>query len=449
MNDNSISFVKIATNEVIDLIATARNRIIFVKPAFLVTEMKAILSAAEKGIEVTLYMEAGDSAIRYGFGETAALKLLEEKLDKVSICLADRIRVGILVVDDNSSVYMPNLTMIEEESSNLSFPNGFQCSSQITKDIVKQFLTSKNEELNNQKPDNVIIFPGGYIPTFAADVVIDDIRSSLENLEQNPATDPTKLQKVNFYRNNYKILKMQICGIRIRDKQVSLRPFYSFLPEIDKRLKSSWEIFTSEDIDLLQSTKLFEIELEKLKKEYLIDAGRFGYIIEKNKKDEFITAIKKLKDDYTEYFRGNPSEAIRKRFENNITEKAEIERPDIKEILKTSRLNLEAYLYTLCPTDEDFIAKIFNKNRYLKSKYKGSKRDAETIFHIISEFIEFFILDDLKFADVDELIESIDIKCDCYDVSDELLFDNNDFTSIIDKYKLDLRSNSCGYEVIK
>lgn len=447
MSDNAISLVKITTDEILNLISSAKNKIIFVKPAFHRIEMEAIVSVAEKGIEVTLYLEAGDSAIRYGFGETNALKLLEENLDLVSICLAERIRVGILVVDDNSIVYMPNLTMIEEESSNLSFPNGFLCSSQITKDIVKQFLSSQNEDMNNQKADNVIIFPGGYIPTSAADVVIDDIKTSLENLEQNPAIDPIKLRKVNFYRNNYKILKMQICGIRIRDKQISLRPFYSFLPEIDKRLKSSWEIFTSEDIDLLQSTKLFEMELEKLKKEYLIDAGRFGYIIEVNKKGKFIKELQVLKEDYKQYFCGTASEEVVKRFEDNIEDKSETDRVPICELIKISRMNLEQYLYSLCPTENEFLSKIFSKYRHLKRGY--TVNNVEEMSNVIVEFVSIFVFDVLKFPDLEQMINNIDIKWDCYDISDELLFENPDFESIISEYNLDFRDNSSGYKPLE
>lgn len=47
---------------------------------------------------------------------------------------------------------------------------------------------------------------------------------------------------------------------------------------------------------------------------------------------------------------------------------------------------------------------------------------------------------------MEKIIDSIDFKIIWYDVSDELLFENEDFKKYIDEKKSEIRDNSEGYE---
>lgn len=448
MNSSSVSFIKVTTNEIIEFISSAKERIIFVKPAFFKKEIESIFQGSKQNDPlVTIYMESGDSAIRYGFGETDALELLNEKLGKIEVHIANRIRVAILIVDDRAIVYMPNLTFIEEESKELTFPNGFLCNKEVIEDIVKQFVPNQTANKKIEKLDNVVILPGGHIPLLDSNVVANDIIKSIENLKKNPAVDPAKLNKVNFYRNNYKILKMQIWGVRINNKSINIKPFYSLLPEINKRLKSSWNIFTLEDINKLQNTKLFEVELSKIKeeyKDYLFDAGRFGSIININKKEEYIKSINKLKDDFKNYLGKEPSDEVRNRFEMNITNKeSQVKKINLEEILQESKKQLEQHLLKLCPKDDEFLEKVFRDYRHLRKELKNNQKSVD---EVLKEFVTLFVSNKLKFIDAEEIIEKIDIKFDWYDISDELLFDNDDFKEIIKQYNLEFRENLIGYK---
>lgn len=448
MNNNSVSFIRVSTNEILDFIASAKNRIIFAKRAFTRNEIEAILNVIKtNNISGTIYMEAGDSATRYGFGETEALELLRQNFERIEVHTTNRIKVGVLVVDESAIFYMPNLTFIEEESNEQAFPNGILCGSEVTNDIVRQFDFQQNTNEKIDRVGNVIALPGGHNPLLDRNKVKENLLESLKNLKNNPAIDPAKLNKVNFYRNKYKLVKMQICGVRINNKSISIKPFYSLLPEINERLKSSWNIFTLEDINELQDTKLFEIELAKIKdsyKEYLFDAGRFGSIIDVNKKAAFVESINKLKEDFKSYLGNDPSDEVRKRFESNISNKQLIvEKPALKTILQKSRTQLEEHLLKLCTKDDDFMGKVFSEYRHLKNKLN---EDRHNLDEILKEFVALFVSNKLKFTEAKEIIDKIDIKCDWYDISDELLFDNKDFAKYIEEYNLDFRKNLIGYE---
>lgn len=244
-NSEVVSFVRVTTEDVLKFIAASRERIIYVKPAFMEKEVKTLLDVVNhKGVSCDLFMEAGDNAIRYGFGETTALNLLNENISKLNIQIADRIRIVVLVVDDKALVYMPNISFIEEESSELTFPNGFLCNETFTTEIVNQFTVKKDnveiiKSVENgiiEKVENVYFLPGVYNAGHSKADVKQDVENSLIKLKSNPAVDPANLTKISFYRNNYKIMKMQIYGVRIENKRINLKPFYAMLPDANEQL---------------------------------------------------------------------------------------------------------------------------------------------------------------------------------------------------------------------
>ena len=184
MYNNPVSFIKVTTNEVIDFIASAKKRIIFAKPSFFKNEIEAIIDTKyQEDIFVEIYMEAGESAIRYGFGETSALELISANIGLFDTHLADRIRIAILIVDNNALVYMPNLSFIEEESNALTFPNGFLCNEDVTEDIFRQFTARNSDNIIMEKLENVLFFPGVNILSLNNDdAVINNMESSIKNL---------------------------------------------------------------------------------------------------------------------------------------------------------------------------------------------------------------------------------------------------------------------------
>lgn len=444
----AVDFIKVTTEEILKFIASAKKKIIFAKPAFLLKEVEALYKAVKvNSVECQLYMEAGDGAIRYGFGETSALELMEKHSEDINIHIAGRIRIAVLIVDEKALVYMPNIAFIEEETIELAFPNGLLCNQEVSEQILSQFDGKGEKPRTIGQDDNVIIFPKGSIPTSNIGEVNNNIVKSLESLKKNPAIDPAKLRMVNFYRNNYKILKIQVSGVKIENKRINLKPFYTLLPDTTEKLISSWSILTREEIEELQDTLSFEKELDKLKenyKSYIFNAGRFGLIIDVKIKDEFAKELDQLKEDFKSYLQKKGDDTVKKRFGKYQTKS---DSKELKTILDESREQLKIYLLQLCRRDDDFILTIFAKDKQLNNKYEGKiPGDDETRELLLKEFVEFFVFYKLDFTSVDEIINSIDIKKDILDISDEMIFENPDFERFVQKYNLDLRNNSTGFE---
>ena len=240
-----ISLLKIGGDDVLDYIAKAKERIIFAKPAFFAVEIDALLKAKENNkINVDLYIEPGDKSIRLGFGEKAALDLINNNQHCFNIQLAERIRMAVLCVDNTALLYAPNLSFAEAETPKSTFANGILCDESVSINLIKQFPILEDKTPAKEKAmDNVFILPGGYIPDDTIIKLQNDIKNTIintiESLNANPAVDPSQLQKISVYRNNYKIVRQQINGIKIENKTINLKPFYKLIPDQVDQLRSS------------------------------------------------------------------------------------------------------------------------------------------------------------------------------------------------------------------
>jgi len=158
---NVLKFVKVTENDLLSFISSAKKRIIFAKSAFTKKEVECILDTIDRSrVSCNLYIEAGDKAIRFGFGETEALKLLDDNLGKINLHIADRIRMAILIVDNEALMYSPNLSFIEEELQGMIFPNGFFGRDSITELILQEFDIEEVINVDPKSVFKVIPFPG-------------------------------------------------------------------------------------------------------------------------------------------------------------------------------------------------------------------------------------------------------------------------------------------------
>ena len=224
----------------------------------------------------------------------------------------DKIRIAIVIIDNKSLVYTPNISLFEENCIEEIIPNGLLGNSAISEQMdIELFNNEKQLLINGEK-----LFLS-LNSELAADRYINiqqNICKTINNLSVNPPIGLTRLRKVNFYRNNYKLVKIQSIGIRIKNKKISLRPFTLMLDNRDEREARSWNIFSTDDLKKLGDTKLFYSELKKIIENYLLDAGRFGYILNIYKKQKFDKEIKELKDEFIEFIKGENKENKNNRF---------------------------------------------------------------------------------------------------------------------------------------
>jgi len=446
-----IKFVTATQNKLLEFISTAKEKIVIAKPSYTKAEISTILDVINNSnIKNKLYIESGDNAIRYGFGETEAIKLINNNLSILNVQTVGRIRLSIVVIDNKTLIYAQNILFMEDETTDMTFPNGILGDEEITDMILKEIYyedeenTKKNDErlLNSNK---VIPFPKCIIESKNNREVKCNLQDMITSLEINPQVDPARLNLVNFYRNKYKLVKITRSGLKINNKTVSLRPFKNMLTNLSEHSKRSWTVFKSEDIKKLENMNLFKEELNIILSKYLKNAGRFGQIIKVGDKKKFSSEIEQLEKEFLNFVQGKIEDKTKNRFYNQTKDNKEDKqdtKKNINDFIKTSKEELMSELIETCKNDKGFIENMFEKDRYLKNKVKNKNK---TIEGAKKEFIEKFIENELRFPDVDEIIQRINIKVDYYDISDELLNDNDDFQKIIDKLDIECREYEKGY----
>jgi len=439
MKLNDISFVNLTKDSIELFLNKAKKRIIFAKPAFYEDEINLILELKNaKNLQCELYFEAADHAIRLGFGDPAALKSILSEKDGISLQLVNRIKLAILIVDEEILIYSPKIVFIDDDEIKNELPSGLIGGRELTRTIL-EFFPPYQIELEITEEKSVDIFDIPKIIEKQKKAIIEEIKEAIKKLDNTPPTNPRHLKQMFYYTNKYKIVKYEMLGIQIKNKKLNLNPFIKLLPEQNERLKSSWNIFSKEDFDQLQDMERLRSEVDSIVNKYLIDIGRFGYIVPVESKKDFESDIKKAKTDFKAYIKGEVGEG------NLFSSESKNEsRPNITAALLNSREELLKYLQTI---SESHVGKIIGLDRHLAQNVKKQKlTESEALKEYISQFID----NKLKFPLEEEIINRIDIRMDYYDVSNELLYDNEDFKEIMTAKGIieeNLRENKEGREV--
>ena len=134
-----IKFAQITSEVLEQFLASATRRIVIAKAGYSVAEVNQLVQLVQTNkISCTLYMEEGENAIRYGFGESEALPILMENLDLLNVQSVNQIRMALVIVDDMALVYAPVALAWEEAPKTLEFPNGFFGDKSIAEALFKQ-----------------------------------------------------------------------------------------------------------------------------------------------------------------------------------------------------------------------------------------------------------------------------------------------------------------------
>ena len=424
--NSEVHLIEVTKDGLLDFLKTARRKILIAKPGYSRDEIETILGLIKNHqIESTVYVDPDESVVRYGFGEAEALKMAKDNVGALNLQTIHGIRLSVVIVDDKGLIFTPAALSWEEEPKELVYPNGLEGGKTLVDQLLEQFNATGSEQ---SLPRNVTTFPTVTIQEIQKVVTEQSLNETIEALEKNPPVDPAELRKVNFYRNLYKLMKYQIRGVQVRNKTLDLRPFNKLFPESNKHLKRSWQVFSSEDIENISEFPGFRNEILDLVDQHTVDVGRHGYLMALDKKKTLEDLIDKKEEGFMESLKkeGGPGEALRA-------------------TLSQSRTGLANYLAKEVNAAQQFPEALFADNRILLKKLSDQNCSKEDKARIVQEVIEDFIEYELKFPEVKVLIDAVEVKLDYYDVSDELLNDE-DFKKRLSKAGIKPREYDEGYE---
>jgi hypothetical protein len=161
---------------------------------------------------------------------------------------------------------------------------------------------------------------------------------------------------------------------------------------------------------------------------YCIDVGRHGYLIPLSKKREFEANIKKKKEAFMVTLKSEEGSGSA-----------------LEQILGASRGKLNLYLVQEIMADLNCLDRLCADNRMAIKRLKDKDRPDHEKSQILQEVVDDFIDNKLRFPKTTDLISSVDVVFDYYDVSDELLSDD-EFKNVIKAAGIDPRTYSNGFE---
>ncbi len=443
-NNSTIQLVYATKEVILSFIRGAKEKIFIAKPGYTEKEIIFLIELIEKNnVKCTTYIDPDESAIRFGFGESKAIKVAQEKMEILNLQTIKGIRLSIVIVDDKALIFTPAALSWEEEPTELAYPNGLIGGKDLVDKILLQF--SGPDQLPPAL-ENITIFPTTTIQQVKKTITEATLKQTLEALEKNPPVDPSTLRQVNLYRNLYKLIKMEVRGANIKNKSLDLRQFNKIFPDINQRLKSSWIVFTNEDIDNLILPKKFSYLISKIEQKLTFDAGRFGRLIKTTDKHHFEKNIERAKMAFINAMKNNIEKisvctSIKKdRKITNTSDKKAI--MSLAVLLQESKKGLIEYLSFTAIQKKDCWGKLFSDNKALYRMMKQNElNETEALNCVIEDFVD----NRLKFPKTDEMIEAIDVKLAYYDVSNELLNDE-EFIKVLDEYGLKVRKYDSAYE---
>jgi len=433
-----IKFTQVTPDILEQFLATANRRIVIAKAGYSVKEIEQLLNLVnQKKITCDLYMEEGENAVRYGYGESEALLLLKNHLNIINIQSANQIRMAIVIVDDAVLAYTPVALAWEKIPDKLEFPNGFFGGKSMTDTLFKQ-MGGEVITLPLEKESKLIISVPP-IPLKKSETIKAELEKTCKALDENPSVDPATLRKTTFYRNKFKLLKMTMHGAKVKNKRIDLRPFNSLFPGTNNRLKASWLVLTSEDAKKISVMGNFLSKIEKEIGKITINTGRHGKLIKRKNRPGLEKKINDLVTELSDTLKGEKF---------NLKQEAIGSQPgDLKTILTDSKKSLSEYLYLLAIEEENCWDKLFAHERTLFRKLKDENNNLSPEV-AIPQAIETFIEDTLNFPSPTDIIESIKVNFDYYDVSDELL-DDQDFIKLLEEFDVEIREYNQGFEKIR
>ncbi len=446
-----VQFIKVTKENVLAFLGEARQRVVIAKAGYFVDEIESLLSLAKANVRCEVYVDTNEKSIRYGFGELAALELINSNLELLNVQSANYIRMAIVIVDDAVMVYSPVALSWEEVPKQIDFPNGLIGCKELADSLLRQIegepIQIKIEGLNIAVQTCPVIQK-------TPEEIQREITSTIDTLKENPPVDPAELRKTTFYRHRFKLLKMTIHGVRITNKSISLRPFNSLFPKTNLRLKSSWNVLIREDVESLVTINEFQEIVKILADECTLDAKRYGVMIEtKHKKileKSINCAVDCLKNclgkTATPVADTTPKDATGANQDSaQPSEKAiKLKANSLASLLNESRTALIDHLFSQGKEEKDCWKILFENDQTLYRQLQEKKISED---EAVKQAVETFVDHRLNFPKAQKMIDLIHVEFDYYDISDELLA-KEDFVEIVERFDIEVRDYQEG-RVIK
>lgn len=261
-----------------ELIQGARKSISFVGPGMTVGLAGAIHATLlqHPTLVTTITVDLDPEVCRLGFGELAAIKILEAFATQRPGVLKKQsgLRLCALTVDHDTIVFPPVPRLVESPvevpaAAQISFPQPLGESTSIGQQVHQS--------------------------ASSAPASADNIADLQQDLQENPPLPFDLSQKVHVFNAQFEFVEFELKGLALSRKKVPLPPFLMGLsrdPKTQNLLQSSFRLI--DDDTELSSDVVLKLK-KRLVDRYLIGLPTFGNVILRTNKPRFERSVRLLK----------------------------------------------------------------------------------------------------------------------------------------------------------
>ena len=297
---NSSIILKLDGELLRELILSAQERIYLVVPGVYEKTARAIIENNALFIKKKVIVNIDEDKIRGGYGNIEAIELLRDN-EVILQELNDSI-ISFIIVDEEGFILYPESRIIPGIGKN---ENAIRMDSQmILRLIAKYFPEDRDREIKQynkkskqDKKETLRILKEEQPKSGIRQVEEKKLVEIKEEFKRNPVMNPDLKRHLTTYTSKLQYVEFSFSGVHLDKKKIKIPS--NALPVRDKdflnRLEVNMNLFGDFNDKKDYPLRKLEVQVNKIRKEYITPIGKGKSIIFKNQKPAFEEQVAKIK----------------------------------------------------------------------------------------------------------------------------------------------------------
>ncbi len=310
----SRTFTNVDDRVLCEIIAQARQRLVFVAPGIRPPVAQALTAAMSlvPGTAIHLVLDVDAEVCRLGYGDKdfMGMQLLQAAAAKHNLTVNHHpgIRIGLLIADDTTLIYSPTPELIETESHLPDKPNA----------IILQ------NELPRQLADACAVGSRGFATLEIGLDPIDTqvVESVKQDLQDRPPKEFNVARIERVFSSMLQYVELTIEDYKLTRRSLLLNPELFGVRDVEvvRRLTNRYHLFSETDALMVDIPHIDETakpdpkkpkekfgplsidkERNRIKRRFVIEAGRYGTLILRRNVPDFERELKVLEAKISAY----------------------------------------------------------------------------------------------------------------------------------------------------
>jgi hypothetical protein len=307
MIDHSRIFGVASDEALVDLIASARIRLVVIAPAL----TKPVADALSRRLDdlgqlsVTVILDADPEVYRLGFGDEQALDAIRAASAKNLFDLREQsgVRIGVVISDATTMVYSPVSKNIEAGSTTTEKPNAIVLTGGAGDRIASAAGADTGESASKPEVGDTALSP-------------TKVAEMQSNLKANPPKPFDITRKMNIFTSRVQYVEFSVSNYQLTTRQIPLPPELVDVADDDLKNRITSRIRAPFDgigkleikLDFDRKSETIQVDDLWLKKErkrieddYTYQINNFGRVILYSDRDAFDKAISRFQTVIEKY----------------------------------------------------------------------------------------------------------------------------------------------------